>query len=126
MAREQLDIIAIVFNNSAYAILNMELERTGADQAGPVARSQLDLDNPGLDFAALGQGMGVRSVRAETCEQFNQALRDAIATPGPHLIEAIVPSAFSGLKLKALPHALNALKVLPGPVARAIKRKIAP
>jgi acetolactate synthase-1/2/3 large subunit len=126
MARERLDIITIVFNNRAYAILNMELERTGARQAGPVARSQLDLTRPDIDFTALGLSMGVPSVRAETCEQFNQALRDAIDHPGPHLIEAIVPSAFSGLKLKALPYALNALKVLPGPVARVVKRRIAP
>jgi len=37
-----------------------------------------------------------------------------------------VPSAFSGFKLKAMPHALNALKFLPGPVARAVKRGMAP
>ncbi|MCL1960417.1 MAG: acetolactate synthase large subunit [Desulfovibrionaceae bacterium] len=126
MARERLDIIVIVFNNRAYAILNMELERTGSGQPGPAARAQMDLANPAIDFVALGQGMGVRSARAETCDQFIQALQDAIDSPGPHLIETVVPNAFTGFKLKALPHALDALKILPGPLARAIKRKIAP
>ena len=126
MAREHLDIIAIVFNNRSYAILNMELERTGAEQAGPVARAQLSLASPAIDFVTLGQSMGVHAVRAETCDQFVQALQDAIDSPGPHLIEAVVPSAFDGWKLKAMPHALNALKFLPGPVARAVKRRIAP
>lgn len=126
MARERLDIIAIVFNNGAYAILNMELERTGTGQAGPVARAQMNLANPALDFVALSQGMGVHAVRADTCEQFTEALRQAIIHPGPHLIEAVVPSALSGFKLKAMPHALNALKFLPGPVARAVKRGLAP
>ncbi len=30
MAREQLDVTVIVFNNRSYAILNIELERVGA------------------------------------------------------------------------------------------------
>ena len=55
-----------------------------------------------------------------------QALEAALATPGPHLIEAMVPSAISGFKLKALPHVLSALSSLPRPLARAIKRKVAP
>jgi acetolactate synthase-1/2/3 large subunit len=37
-----------------------------------------------------------------------------------------VPSEYEGLKLKALPHMLNALGSVPSPVAKAIKKKIAP
>ena len=50
----------------------------------------------------------------------------ALAHAGPHLIEVVVPSAFSGLKLKALPHVLGALDKLPLPVAKFLKGKIAP
>src|SRR5262249_56415595 len=42
-AREQLDITTVIFSNRSYAILNMELERTGAPPAGRAARSLLDL-----------------------------------------------------------------------------------
>ena len=126
MAREQLNVITIVFNNRSYAILNMELERVGADTVGPIAKSQLDLATPPLDFVALGNGMGVHSVRAASCEQLNSALDFALAHAGPHLIEVIVANAFSGLKLKALPHVLGALDKMPQPLAKMLKRKISP
>lgn len=126
MAREKLNVVSVIFNNGSYGILNVELERVGAEKAGPKAKSQLDLKNPGLDFVQLAQGMGVPAVRATTAEQFNTALERALATPGPHLIEAVVPSVFSGLKLRVLPYVLRSLESLPQPVAHAIKRKVAP
>ncbi len=70
--------------------------------------------------------MGVPAVRATSTDSLVSALERALATPGPHLIEAMVPSAFSGLKLKALPYLLRTLSYLPNPLARAIKRKVAP
>jgi acetolactate synthase I/II/III large subunit len=126
MAREQLHVVTVVFNNKSYAILNMELQRVGAKSQGDKARSQLDLSNPALDFVQLAQGMGVQAVRTLTSDEFNRALEKALRTPGPHLIEAVVPNAYTGLKLRALPHVLNALSSLPQPLARAIKRKVAP
>ena len=35
MAREQLDVTVVIFNNRSYAILNLELARVGAKNAGP-------------------------------------------------------------------------------------------
>ena len=37
-----------------------------------------------------------------------------------------MPNAFAGLKLKLLPHVLSSLASLPQPIARALKRKVAP
>jgi acetolactate synthase-1/2/3 large subunit len=126
MAREGLNVTTIVFNNRSYAILNVELQRVGAAGQGDKARSQLDLAQPALDFVQLAQGMGVPAVRATTTEALVEALQHALRTPGPQLIEAVVPSAFSGLKLRALPHVLGALPRLPAPLARALKRRVAP
>jgi len=126
MARERLHVVSIIFNNGAYAILELELERVGAQLGGPRARAQLDISNPALDFVQLAQGMGVAGTRATTADDFMTALERALAVPGPHLIDAVVPRAFSGLKLKALPHLLRAIARLPQPVARAIKRKVVP
>ena len=36
--------------------------------------------------------MGVTATRATTAEEFNEQLTKALATPGPTVIEAIVPS----------------------------------
>jgi acetolactate synthase-1/2/3 large subunit len=126
MARERLNVTSVVMNNASYAILNVELQRVGAQSQGPKALSQLDLRNPGLDFVQMSQGLGVPAIRTTTAEDFVGALEKALATPGPHLIEAVVPSAFTGLKLKLLPRLLSALEGLPHPVARAIKGKVAP
>jgi acetolactate synthase-1/2/3 large subunit len=90
MAREQLDVTVVILANAAYAILRMELQRVGAASAGPKARDQLDLSRPDLDFVALAQGMGVPATRAATAGELTAQLRQALAEPGPHLIEARV------------------------------------
>jgi acetolactate synthase I/II/III large subunit len=91
-AREQLDITTIIFSNRSYAILNMELERTGAATAGETARSLLDLSRPTIDFTALATGLGVPASKALTAGELAAQLRHALAEPGPHLIEASLPS----------------------------------
>ena len=126
MAREQLDVTAVIFNNRSYAILNVELERVGAQGGGEKARSQLDLAGPDLDFVAMAKGMGVPAARAHSGEDLTAALERALGEPGPHLIEAVIPSAFSGWKLKAMPYALRALGALPRPLAAAVKRRVQP
>jgi acetolactate synthase-1/2/3 large subunit len=90
-AREGLDITTVIFSNRAYAILGMELGRVGAAVGGQAAQSLLELSRPSLDFTALTRGMGVPASRAATAAEFAQQLRRALAEPGPHLIEAIVP-----------------------------------
>jgi acetolactate synthase-1/2/3 large subunit len=90
-AREGLDVTTVIFSNRAYAILGMELDRVGATAGGQAARSLLDLSRPDLDFTALARGMGVPASRASTAPEFAAQLRRALAEPGPHLIEAVVP-----------------------------------
>jgi acetolactate synthase-1/2/3 large subunit len=90
-ARENLDVTTIVLANSAYAILRMELQRVGAEPGGRKAADLLDLSRPNLDFVALATGMGVPASRATTTEELATQFEKALAEPGPHLIEAIVP-----------------------------------
>jgi acetolactate synthase I/II/III large subunit len=94
-AREGLDVTTLVYHNSAYAILRMELLQTGAAAQvagdGSRARALLDLGGPDLDFVALATGMGVPAERATTADELADALRRAAAEPGPHLVEAMVP-----------------------------------
>jgi len=83
--------VTIICNNSSYAVLNMELARVGAERVGPKALSMLDLHDPDLDFVAISTGMGVPATRATTAEEFTEQLAAAFATPGPVLIEAMIP-----------------------------------
>ena len=91
MAREELDVTTVLFNNHSYAVLNMELNRVGAEAGGPKAREMLDLHRPDMDFVSMAQGLGVPATRATTAEEFTAQLEQAIAEPGPSLVEAVVP-----------------------------------
>ncbi|MBQ0729407.1 MAG: acetolactate synthase large subunit [Oleispira antarctica] len=126
MMNENLDVTVVILNNRSYAILNIELERVGAQGAGPKAKSQLDLSKTPIDFVAMAKGMGMPAETVTTAEAFNDALARAIREPGPHLIDAIVPSEYEGLKLKFLPHVLSAIGKIPSPIAKALKKKLAP
>jgi len=126
MARERLDVTSVIFNNASYSVLNVELARVGAKSIGPTARSQLALTNPVPDFARIAEGMGVHGVRAATAEELAKALEYAFATPGPHLIEAMVPESVGGAKRRLLPWMLRTLPDLPPSLSRAIKDRIAP
>jgi acetolactate synthase I/II/III large subunit len=91
-AREGLDVVTIVFNNRSYAVLNMELNRVGAEAAGPKAKELLDLSRPDIDFVAISHGLGVPAGRATTADELADLLARALVEPGPTLIEAMVPS----------------------------------
>jgi acetolactate synthase-1/2/3 large subunit len=90
-AREQLDVTTIVCDNGSYAILEHELSRVGAQGDGKRAAQLLDLGGPDLDFVSIAQGMGVPGSRATTAEELADQLRRALAEPGPHLIDAVLP-----------------------------------
>jgi acetolactate synthase-1/2/3 large subunit len=89
-AREKLDVTTVIFANRSYAILNIELARVGALNAGPKALSMLDLHNPELDWVSLARGMGVEAGRATDIESFRAQFADAMAQRGPRLIEAVL------------------------------------
>jgi acetolactate synthase-1/2/3 large subunit len=90
-AREDLNVTTVVLANRAYAILRMELQRVGADTDGKRAAELLDLSRPDLDFVAMATGMGVPATRAHTAAELADQFSKAVAEPGPHLIEAVVP-----------------------------------
>jgi acetolactate synthase-1/2/3 large subunit len=93
MAREQLDVTVVLYDNASYAILQGELARVGAAGGGERAGQLLDLGGPALDFVALATGMGVPATRAETAEELAGQLRTALAEPGPHLVQAVLRAA---------------------------------
>ncbi|MGH9172648.1 MAG: acetolactate synthase large subunit [Acidimicrobiales bacterium] len=90
-AREGLDVTTVLFDNGSYAILNIELDRVGAEASGNTARSMLEIGNPDLDFVKLAAGLGVPAVRAESADELASALRRAFAEKGPHLVQAVMP-----------------------------------
>lgn len=92
MAREQANVVTVVFVNHSYRILNIELARTGAGNPGRVAEDLLGLGRPEIDWVKLSEAQGVPAVNATTAEEFDTALERAFREPGPHLIAAHVPA----------------------------------
>lgn len=89
-ARENLDIVTIVFANRTYAVLHGEMRNVGVQTIGENARKMLDLDKPTLDWVSMAKGMGVEAARARTCEEFTNLLDHALSSRSPFLIEAVI------------------------------------
>ncbi len=85
-ARENLDVVNVVFANRAYRILYGELLAAGATP-GVASSSLFDLSRPDLDWVGLAKSMGVEAVSVETLEGFADAFRSACGRRGPFLIE---------------------------------------
>jgi acetolactate synthase-1/2/3 large subunit len=72
-------LISIVVDNGSYGTIRMHQER---EYPGRVSGS--DLFNP--DFAALAKAYGWHAAKVERTEQFEPALREALAAAGPSLL----------------------------------------
>jgi acetolactate synthase I/II/III large subunit len=89
-AREQLDVLTVIWANRSYAILRGELANVGARNPGRKALDMLSLDNPALDWVSLAKGMGVEGKRVTTIDAFADAFRAALRRRGPFLIEVAI------------------------------------
>lgn len=87
-ARENLDVLTVVFANRKYAILYNELAALGVASPGHNARRMLDIDAPAFDWVAMGKASGVDAVRVDNLPAFIDVFRAALLRRGPFLIEA--------------------------------------
>ena len=93
-ARERLNVTTIILKNSAYGILRVEWELLKEPGQNELHDSPLiNLGGAPLDYVGLAQAMGVPAAHAETAEQLAEHLTRALTEPGPHLIEAVIPTA---------------------------------
>lgn len=90
IAREQCDVTIVIIKNDAYAILDVELARVREDAPNSKMQSMLALDNPSIDWVQLAKGLGIEAVSASTEASFYDALKTALNTKGPRLIEACI------------------------------------
>ena len=90
-AREGLNITTLICSNRSYRILEIELKRAGITSDGLNTRAMTDLKNPPVEWAKIAQGFGVPGVTVSTAEDLGRELKKALAEPGPHLIEMLLP-----------------------------------
>ena len=76
-----LPITVVVFNNTKLGMVKLEMEQVGLPEYGT------DLDNP--DFAELGRAMGLEAVQVSEPEDLADALRTAVHSSKPYLVEVL-------------------------------------
>jgi pyruvate dehydrogenase (quinone) len=78
----KLPVKLIVFNNGSLGFVELEMKAAGLLDFGT------DLENP--NFATLAESVGLLGLRAEDPEQVQPMIEQALAHPGPALVDVIV------------------------------------
>ena len=90
IARESAPVVAVIFANRAYRILQGELKGVGAEVGGPKAEAMLRLDRPAIDWVALAQGLGVPGARVQTAGELVREVQRGFASSGPYVVEVVL------------------------------------
>lgn len=86
--QHRLDTKIVVFNNSSLGMVKLEMLVEGLPDYGT--------DYEEVDFAAIARGAGIASVRITDPKKLRKQLAEALATPGPVLIDVVTdPDALS-------------------------------
>ena len=81
LSQLDLPLKVIVFNNGSLGFVAMEMKAGGFLDTGT------DLRNP--DFAAMATAMGIKGFRVEDSDQLEDVVAQALAHPGPVLIDVV-------------------------------------
>jgi pyruvate dehydrogenase (quinone) len=82
LSQLKLPVKVIVFNNGSLGFIELEQKSSGFLNAGT------ELINP--NFAAMAQAIGIKGVRIEDPAEVEEKLTEALAHPGPVLVDAVV------------------------------------
>src|SRR5437764_14766541 len=58
----------------------------------------LDLGRPDIDWVGVARSLGVPGARVTNMEEFNRRFADAVASPGPFLVEVVLSVKISQRK----------------------------
>ena len=88
----------VVVNNHSYKLLKLNLqqywrERGVSEHEFPAS---FDIHEPNIDFAAMARALGVPATRVESLAQIVPAIEQALATPGPYLIDLVISGDVPG------------------------------
>jgi len=82
LKQHKLPVKVIVFKNNSLAFVELEMKAAGILEYGT------DLRNP--DFAKIAEGAGLLGLRAETPDQIEPMIAQALKHDGPALVEVLV------------------------------------
>jgi pyruvate dehydrogenase (quinone) len=82
LAQLGLAVKTVVFNNGALGFIELEQKSSGFLPFGTKFK------NP--NFALMAEAAGIRGIRIESAEKVHEGIRDALAHPGPVVIDIVV------------------------------------
>ena len=91
-AHHRIPVVFIILANAEYRILkhNLDIYRRRFEVATNHPYVHMDLVDPALGFVEMAAGMGVAGTRVTEPDELAQAVKDALASGAPYLIEAAV------------------------------------
>ena len=89
-ANQKLPITFVIVNNRGYRIIKDRL----IAMRGTDAFVGMDMNDPPMDFVALAAGFGLAGRRVDDPDAIGDALREAVASGKPNLIEVPVANGF--------------------------------
>lgn len=91
-ARHNINAKFVVCNNSSYRLLQLNIDAYWKERAISKHDFPLsfDLSSPPLQFHEMARSMGVQSVRVEKPWEIAPAIKQALAHPGPFLIDLVL------------------------------------
>jgi benzoylformate decarboxylase len=81
-----------MLNNASYRILKLNMVEYLGSAASDREFIGMDLNDPPLRFDLLAEAMGVPARRVERPDDIKGALTEAIAHPGPFLVDVVMDS----------------------------------
>ena len=94
-AHLKLPITFVIANNGGYTILKERLIAFGGASVAKETIIGMDFDPP-IDFTGLAASLGVNSRRVENPADIAEALRSAMAEPGPVLLDVAIHDGYLG------------------------------
>jgi thiamine pyrophosphate-dependent acetolactate synthase large subunit-like protein len=91
-ARHNVDAKFVICNNGSYRLLQLNIDEFWKERGiekhdFPMS---FDLSNPPLHFVDIARGLGVQAARVEKPWEIKQAIEQALAHPGPFLIDLVL------------------------------------
>jgi benzoylformate decarboxylase len=89
-AREKLQVVFVIINNSSYRILKQRTNAMKALAAQTDRYVGMDLDNPRVDFVSVARGFGLTAHRTGNLSEVKELIAAGLRADGPTLIDVEV------------------------------------
>ncbi len=89
-ARYEIPVTYVITNNATYGQVKVVRKHVLGDYPLDEKHEGMELDRPVMDFSLLARSLGVAAERVESPDELAPALRRALGSRGPQLVEVLV------------------------------------